>query len=93
MPDVPGVSADIQRLIHACLALNPEDRPTAEQLALSARQKQFPIKSRKPLYITLVVIALLLVGGLSFFLGGNNCWGLRLTSNICRVPIATATRP
>ena len=71
MPDVPGVSADIQRLIHACLALNPEDRPTAEQLALSARQKQFPIKSRKPLYITLVVIALLLVGGLSFFLGGN----------------------
>jgi hypothetical protein len=71
MPDAPGVSADIQRLIHACLSPDPDNRPTAQQLALAARQKQFPVKSKKPLYITLAVLGMLLVGGLSFLLGSS----------------------
>lgn len=69
MPTAPGVSADIQRLIHACLAPDPDDRPTAQQLALAARQKQYPVKSRKAFYITLALLGMLLVGGLSFLLG------------------------
>ena len=72
MPDAPGVSADIQRLIHACLAPDPDDRPTAQQLAVAARQKQYPVKSKKPLYITLAILGMVLVGGLSFLLGSSS---------------------
>lgn len=72
MPDAPGVTADIQRLIHACLAPDPDDRPTAQQLALAARHKQYPVKSKKPLYITLAILGMILVGGLSFFLGSSS---------------------
>ncbi len=71
MPDAPGASADIQRLIHACLSADPDSRPTAQQLAIAARQKQFPVKSRKPLYITLAILGMLVVGGLSFLLGSS----------------------
>lgn len=71
MPDAPGASADIQRLIHACLSPDPDDRPTAQQLIIAARQKQFPVKSRKPLYITLAVLGMVLVGALSFLLGSS----------------------
>ena len=69
MPSAPGVSADIQRLIHDCLAQNPSDRPTAQQLAVAARARQYPVKSRKALWITLAVLGVLLVAGLSFFGG------------------------
>lgn len=72
MPDAPGVTADIQRLIHACLAPDPDDRPTAQQLTLAARHKQYPVKSKKPLYITLAILGMILVGGLSFFLGSSS---------------------
>lgn len=50
MPDLPGVSTDIQRLIHACLAKEPGDRPPAEQIIKAAEAKQFPIKSKKYIY-------------------------------------------
>ncbi len=49
MPAIPGVSADVQRLIHACLAKEPGDRPTARQISEAARARQYPVKSRKPL--------------------------------------------
>ncbi len=71
MPEAPGISADIQRLIHACLAPDPNDRPTAQQLAVAARMKQFPVKSKKPLYITLSLLGMIIVGALAFFLGGT----------------------
>ena len=71
MPDAPGVSSDIQRLIHDCLAQNPADRPTAQQLAVAAHARQYPVKSRKALFITLAVLGVLLVAGLSFFAGGT----------------------
>lgn len=66
MPHIPNVSADIQRLIHACLAKEPGDRPTAQQIVAAARAMQYPVKSRRNLKIGLIALALLLVGGLSY---------------------------
>lgn len=68
MPTIPKVSPDIQRLIHACLAQDKTKRPTAQQLMESAKAKQYPIKSKKSLYITLIIVGALLIGGISFAL-------------------------
>lgn len=66
MPSPPSCSADIQRLIRACLAKDKSQRPTATQLVESAKAKQYPIKSKKSLFIVLIIVGILLVGGLSF---------------------------
>ncbi|MBR6036804.1 MAG: serine/threonine protein kinase [Bacteroidaceae bacterium] len=66
MPALPKISPDLQRLIYACLAKDKTQRPTAQQLIESAKAKQYPIKSKKSLYITLIIIGILLIGGLSF---------------------------
>lgn len=66
MPMLPGVSPDLQRLIHACLNKDKALRPTAAQLMESAKVKQYPIKSKKSLYIILAIVGVLLIGGLSF---------------------------
>ena len=58
LPDIPNVSSDIQRLIHACLSKEPDGRPSAEKLFLAADARQYPIKSRKFLY---GIFAMLLV--------------------------------
>ena len=71
MPPVPGVSADIVKLIHACLAKDPAARPTAQQLSDVARDKLYPPKSRKRLFIALAIVGMLVVGALSFFLARN----------------------
>lgn len=68
MPAIPGVSADVQRLIHACLAKEPGDRPTARQISEAARARQYPVKSRKPLVYAILAIAALLIGGAWYFL-------------------------
>lgn len=65
-PVMPNVSADIQRLIHACLNKDKALRPTAAQLMESAKAKQYPIKSKKSLYAILLIASVLLIGGLSF---------------------------
>jgi len=65
-PTIPNVSADIQRLIYACLNKDKALRPTASQLMESAKAKQYPIKSKKSLYVTLLVVGILLIGGISF---------------------------
>ena len=67
MPAIPNVSPDIQKLIHACLAKEPGDRPTAKQLVEAAKAKQFPVKSKKPFYIALSVIGILAITALTFF--------------------------
>lgn len=66
MPTIPGVSADLQRLIHACLNKDKTKRPTATQLMESAKAKQYPIKSKKSLYTILIIVGALLIGGISF---------------------------
>jgi len=68
LPPVMNVPADIQRLINACLAKNPGDRPSAEQLIEAAKAKQYPIKSRKILYGALIAILLVLIVGVTHFL-------------------------
>lgn len=68
LPSIPDVSADIQRLIHDCLAQQPGDRPSAQQIADAARARQYPLKSRKPLWFALLALAVLTIGGLVYYL-------------------------
>ena len=67
MPSIPGVSADIQRLIHACLAKEPGDRPSAEQIIKAAERRQYPIKSKKYIYVGLAIVSAIIIGGVAFF--------------------------
>ena len=68
MPTIPGASSDVQRLIHECLALQPGDRPTAQRIADAARARQYPLKSRKPLWLALLALAVLTIGGIVYYL-------------------------
>jgi hypothetical protein len=68
MPALTGVPADIQRLIHACLDIDLNKRPTARQLIEAAKAKEFPVKSKAPKYIVLALVCALLVGGALYFL-------------------------
>ncbi len=65
-PTMPKVSPDIQRLILACLDKDKAKRPTAQQLMESAKARQYPIKSKKALFITLAVVGVLLISGISY---------------------------
>ena len=68
MPSLPGVPADIQKLIYACLDKDLHKRPTAKQLMEAAKAQQFPVKSKRPLYFALAALcALLIAGGIYFF--------------------------
>ena len=67
IPAIPGVSSDIQRLIHACLAKDPAKRPTAEGIMRAAEARQYPIKSRKIVYGALVILFVALVVCASVF--------------------------
>ena len=68
MPSLPGLSASIRNLIHACLQKDPKKRPTAQQILQAARLKQYPIKSKTPLLLTLGIFLCLLIGGAVYFL-------------------------
>lgn len=61
IPTMENVPADIQRLIHACLAKEPGDRPSAEQIIKAAEAKQFPVKSKKYLYGVFALLLVLLI--------------------------------
>lgn len=67
MPKLPGVPADVQRLIHACLHKDPNKRPTAKQIMEAAKAQQYPVKSKGVLYGVLAFLALAVVGGLIYF--------------------------
>ena len=67
MPKIPGIPADIQRLINACLDKDPSKRPTAKQITEAARARQFPVKSKAVLYGVLAFLALAVIGGLAFY--------------------------
>lgn len=51
VPALNNVPADIQRLITDCLSLEPGNRPSANDIKEAALAKQYPIKSRKKLFI------------------------------------------
>ena len=66
MPKLPGVSADVQRLIHACLHKDPSKRPTAKQIMEAAKARQYPVKSKRGLYAVLAALLLAVIGGLAY---------------------------
>ena len=72
MPQLHGLSADVQRLIHDCLSLQPGDRPSAQQIADAARARQYPMKSHKGLWITLAALAASLIAVGVVYLMTNN---------------------
>lgn len=71
MPALPAsLPADMVRLINACLDPDPEKRPTAEQISLSAQARQYPLKPKRTgLVIAASVLVALLIGvALTYFL-------------------------
>ena len=68
MPSIQGVSADIQHLIHDCLAQQPGDRPTAQRIADAARVRQYPFKDHRSLWLALLALAVLTIGGIVYFI-------------------------
>ena len=66
MPKIPGISADVQRLINACLHWDPNKRPTAKQIMEAAKARQYPVKSKGVLYGILAFLALAIIGGLVY---------------------------
>ena len=68
MPSLSGLSSSIKNLIHACLQKDPKKRPTAKQIKQAAQSKQYPLKPKTPLIVTLVLMACLLAAGAVYFL-------------------------
>jgi len=68
LPNITGISSDIQRLIHACLSKEPGDRPSAEKIFMAAEAKQFPVKSKKAFYGLLITLFAILLGTAFYFL-------------------------
>lgn len=63
MPALPGVPPAVQRMIIACLDPDPNNRPTAQQLMEAARVRQFPVRSKWPIWVAAgVLFAGLVVG-------------------------------
>lgn len=67
MPVIPDVSADIQRLIHACLSKEPGDRPSAAQIVKAAETRQYPTKSRKYIYGALLALFMILIVSVTYY--------------------------
>jgi len=68
LPPMPGVPADIQRLVHACLNTDTQKRPTAKKIIEAAKARQFPLKSKTWLWALLAVLAVALVAAAVFLL-------------------------
>ena len=71
IPDIPGVSSDIQKLIRACLSKEPGDRPSAEKIHKAAEAMQYPIKSKKYIYGLLLALLVVLTALASYFIRPN----------------------
>lgn len=66
MPAITNAPADVQRLIHACLSVEPGDRPTAEEIKAAAMAKQYPLKSKKWIYAVASVLMAVILAGVVF---------------------------
>lgn len=62
MPALPKVSADIVRLIHACLDIDPAKRPTAAQIVTAAQHRQFPVRKNPLRFVFAAAVAAALIG-------------------------------
>lgn len=47
IPSIANVPSDIQRLISDCLAIEPGNRPSAQEIKEAALSKHYPVKSRR----------------------------------------------
>lgn len=63
----PGLSADIKKVIEACLDRDPAKRPTAQQLAAYGKAKKVPSKAMKILKWSLLPLVLIALGVAIFF--------------------------
>jgi serine/threonine protein kinase len=67
MPSLSGFPSSIKNLIHACLQKNPKKRPTAKQIKQAAQSKQYPLKRKKPLIITISLLTCILIAGAVYY--------------------------
>lgn len=77
VPEIKGVSSDINRLIAACLAKELGDRPSAEQIVTAARAKQYPVKSKKYIFISIGAVAVVATCLFLFLLPYNTQEGMQ----------------
>lgn len=71
MPGLSGWPVSIKNLIYACLQQDPKKRPPAKQIKQAAQAKQYPLKRKTPLIITLSLLACLLIGAVVYYMGLN----------------------
>lgn len=72
-PIISGVSADIKRLIYACLSKEPDNRPSAELIAKAAKAKKYPIKSKRYLsYGTVIALVAIMTICATYFFSKPN---------------------
>ncbi len=62
----PGLSADIKKVVEACLSRDPRKRPTAQQLAAYGKAKKVPSKAMKVLKWALLPVVLIALGVVIF---------------------------
>ena len=68
LPPINGLPQDIQRLIHACLAKEPGDRPSAEYIVEAAKARQFPLKPKKYIYALSAGVVAVMIAVCSYLL-------------------------
>ena len=68
MPSIPNVPADIQRLIHSCLSKEPGNRPSAAEIREAAAARQYPVKSKKWIYIVCSILTAFILSGIIYMM-------------------------
>ena len=66
------ISSDIKRLVFACLAKKPADRPTAEQLTKIAEAHKYPIDSKGKYFKSIACVCILGMIGLLWGIFGKS---------------------
>lgn len=72
IPEIKGVSSDIQRLIASCLSKDPGNRPSAEDIMEYAQARQYPIRSKRYVYIIIAMVCTLLIGCIMYLVLPHN---------------------
>ena len=67
MYTLSGLPSSIKNLIQACLQKDSKKRPTAKQIVQAAQSKQYPLKRKAPIVITISLLACLLAAGAVYY--------------------------
>lgn len=76
-----GLPSSIKNLIHACLQKDPKKRPTARQIVQSSQLKQYPLKRKAPIVITITLLVCILAAGAVYFLMSQKTEPLAVSSS------------